>query len=106
MDKVIGRKISQETSTIYENGLWTSNSKIVESRLKDDGEEWQTAELESTAIDRTFELAYGAALDSVLKEFLSRTIGRGFDSLLDANEYDNKKELVERTIDGSKDKSN
>jgi len=85
----IARRFFGETEGIMgEDGFWTVTSGLGESRSKD-GEDWETLFIDAMSIDDDFDRGYATALSSVLNEFMAKTKERGFNSLFEAEAYDN-----------------
>ncbi len=73
------------------NGLWEV-TLIIKEKLTDDGVNWAEESIGSSAIDADFDVAHREALAATLQTMKELVYDRGFDSLVQAVEYQKKLE--------------
>jgi len=85
---VVGRAFSSGTvATKDENGDWKVIVDMVEKRLVE-GLEWEEKKVSAMCTNKTFQDAYGTAMESTLKQFQDATLATGSDSLFPKEEED------------------
>lgn len=105
-DKTVGRRFfSTSEGFVDDDGYWKIVTNVGESRTED-GEHWETLYVDSMAIDRDFSNGYQTSITSALSELYEKTIKRGFDSLFDAENYDQKVREKLEEKNAAQDKGN
>jgi len=76
------------------NGSWEV-TLVIKEKLTDDGTNWVEESIGSSAIDISFDVAHRTALASTLQAMKELVYDRGFDSLVQAVEYQKQLETEE-----------
>lgn len=93
MNDVMIRKFYNSTNgERLENGDWRVTCTIGEDLAMTDGTT-KSEVIDAMCVDKEFDVAHGAALNSVIEELRMLVYERGFDSLVEGVEYQRKLEV-------------